>query len=355
MSGRMTAPSCLPPSNLQNFYRERPAILMEHARGLHTLIVLRGADQFRTSRGWAIFRQVHTHMVSWCCSLILGPFTNGCVQLKQARSLALKEQPAPETVRWMQEMDKFFPAARSAWCMFRITQISATAAELLSLEPPTQTVQEGLHSLLRDAQDIESEYAHWQDGGDSRWEFQAWNLEADQPVEVAAAGARSRRQTSHRHGENSEKLVPSQRILTYTNFWFSNIWNTYRSTRCVLHEIMLRIAHHLKISTWTTGDIETSTSLIEELLEETCDSIAYTTGDVQVDAAGHLRLTPITDPLERQGSAAGAYFLLWPLYRVVVCPIATRSQIKTATDTLLRIGQKFGMRLAFALAEMGCK
>lgn len=239
--------------------------------------------------------------------------------------------------------------------MFRITQISATAAELLSLEPPTPTVQEGLHSLLRDAQDIESELAHWQDGADPRWEFQAWNLEADRPVVVTATNARFDAQTSHRRGESSEESVPSQRILTYTNFWFSNVWNSYRSTRWVLHEIMLRIAHHLKISTWNTGNVENSTSLVEELLNETCDSIAYTTGDVQVDAAGRLRLTPITDPLERQGSAAGAYFLLWVLYRVVVCPIATRSQIKTATDTLLRIGQKFGIRLAFALAEMGCR
>lgn len=350
----MTALSCLPPCNPQNFYRERPAILMEHAKGLHSLIVLRGANQFRTSRGWAIFRQVHTHMVSWCYSLIPGPFINAYFQLKQARSLALKEQPAPETVRWMQEMDKSFPAARSAWCMFRITQISATVAELLSQEPPTRTEQEGLHSLLREAQDIESEYAHWQDGADPRWEIQAWNLEADQPVEVTAADTRFDRQTNHRPGESSEKPVTSERILTYTDFWFSNIWNGYRSTRCVLHELMLRIAHHLQINTWTTGNIETSTSLVEELLDETCDSIAYATGDVQVDANGHLQLTPITDPLERQGSAAGAYLLLWPLYRVVVCPIATRSQVKMATDTLLRIGQKFGIRLAFALAKIGC-
>lgn len=54
---------------------------MGHAKGLHALIVLRGADQFQTSRGWAIFRQVHTHLVSWCRSLILGPFTNGYVRL----------------------------------------------------------------------------------------------------------------------------------------------------------------------------------------------------------------------------------------------------------------------------------
>ncbi|MCJ1388814.1 hypothetical protein MMC18_001664 [Xylographa bjoerkii] len=302
-------------------------------------MVLRGADQFRTPLPQSF----------------LGPSTNGASQLKQARSLALKEQPAPETVRWMQEMDKSFPAARSAWCMFRTTQISATAAELLSLEPRIQTVRDGLFSLLRDAQDIESEYAHWQDGADPRWEVQAWNLEADQPVEVTTAASRFDHQISHRYGESLEKPIPSQRVLTYTSFWFSNVWNAYRSTRCVLHEIILRIARHLKISAWPTGNIEKSTLLVEELLDETCDSIAYTTGDVQVDVAGHLQLTPIADPLERQGSAAGAYFLLWPLYRVVVCPIATRSQIKTATDTLLRIGQKFGMQLAFGLADMGCK
>jgi hypothetical protein len=252
-------------------------------------------------------------------------------------------------------MDKSFPTARSAWCTFRLTQISATASKLLLLDPSVEAAQEDLHSILREAQDIDTEYTHWQDGADLRWKFQTWNLDGEQPVEITAADPHSYRKTNHRSGESLENTVPFSRVLTYTNFWFSNLWNGYRSMRCVLHELILRIAQHLKINTWTTGSVEISTFVIEELLDETCDSIAYSIGDVQVDATGNLRLTPVTDPLERQGNAAGAYMLLWPMYRVVVSPVATRSQIKMATETLLRVGAKFGIRLAFALAEMGRK
>ena len=83
--------------------------------------------------------------------------------MKQAQSLELGEHPSPETMRWMQEMDRSLPDTRSAWCTFRLTQLNAAAVKLLS-ESVNEVTRERLHSLLHEAQDLESEFAQWQDG-----------------------------------------------------------------------------------------------------------------------------------------------------------------------------------------------
>lgn len=236
--------------------------------------------------------------------------------------------------------------------MFRLTQTTAAAAELLSFGPPNQIAQERLHSIFQECQDIESDYVRWMEGADPRFEFQTWNLGDDQAVKVTAVEADSARQTRRKAVESSGELDSSRRILTYTSLWFSNVWNGLRGARLALHELILCIARHLEIDTWTTGNVQTSTSLVQDSIDDICDSVAYVMGDVYVDAGGHLQLTAITGAPERQGSAASAYFLLWPLYRVTICPIATRSQKGRATDALAQIGHRLGMRLAFALAQM---
>lgn len=96
-----------------------------------------------------------------------------------------------------------------------------------------------------------------------------------------------------------------------------------------------------------------STLLIQKLIADTLASIAYTLGDVQVDNTGQLKLTPLADPLARQGGAAAAYFLLWCLWRVVVCPVAGAGQVEMARGALRIVGSRFGLGTAGALAEMG--
>lgn len=52
----------------ENITREKPAVMMSHARGLHTLLLHRGEDQLWNVRGLAIFRHVHAHTVcTWIC------------------------------------------------------------------------------------------------------------------------------------------------------------------------------------------------------------------------------------------------------------------------------------------------
>ena len=47
----------------ENITREKPAVMLSHARGLHTLLLHRGEDQLWSVRGMAIFRHVHAHTV----------------------------------------------------------------------------------------------------------------------------------------------------------------------------------------------------------------------------------------------------------------------------------------------------
>jgi hypothetical protein len=99
---------------------ERPAIMMSHAKGLHTLLLHRGVGQFSRSQGWAIFRHVNSHT--------------------QIRNIELSEHPSPETVQWLQGLDMASPAAGSISEKYRIAQVRATATEALSLSLNTTEI-----------------------------------------------------------------------------------------------------------------------------------------------------------------------------------------------------------------------
>lgn len=48
----------------ENHTCKEPAIMMNHARGLHSVLLHRGPDQLKTPRGYTMFRQVLPHAVS---------------------------------------------------------------------------------------------------------------------------------------------------------------------------------------------------------------------------------------------------------------------------------------------------
>jgi hypothetical protein len=139
-----------------------------------------------------------------------------------------------------------------------------------------------------------------------------------------------------------------QHIFTYTDVWFASLWAGHRTSRLMLNETMITLARRLNIP----AVAERAIIVMQQMLSASA-SIAFLLGDVQVrtDRSGHEFLDMGIDSRVRQGGGAGAYFLVWSLRHVVSCEFASETQIKTASEALVRIGAQFGVKQAFTLAN----
>jgi hypothetical protein len=271
---------------------------------------------------------------------------NRCA-FKQIRNIELSEQPTPETVPWMQGLDKSFPAARSIWEKFRISQVRATAADLLALPLDNPGTEEKLLSLLYEARELDAEAARWSDDAPLSWRYRAWKLNLDASAETTA----DLLDTSHEVNELRSGLPESSilYILTYADVWFASMWHGHRTSRLILHETMVRLAHSLNLSSIAQDSI----TIMQQLLFETCASIAFSLGEVRVRTGplGRDRLDLNMESHTEQGSGAGAYFIVWSLRHVVSSDFASVTQIQRASEALVRIGALFGIKQAVQLAD----
>jgi hypothetical protein len=306
---------------------ERPAIMMSHAKGLHTLLLHRGVGQFSRSQGWAIFRHVNSHT--------------------QIRNIELSEHPSPETVQWLQGLDMASPAAGSISEKYRIAQVRATATEALSLSLNTTEIDAKVLETLQQAREVDAEIARWAEDLPRSCQYHIWRLNANGVAE----------QTTDLPDRNTEAAEAppglaknsAQHILTYADVWFASIWHGHRTSRLMLNETIIRIARRLNLPAAARGAI----TVMQQICSDTCASIPFSLGDIQVrtDEVGREILEMNIDSRTKEGAGAGAYFVVWSLRHVVSCEFASEAQVQTASEALVRIGAQFGIRQAFMLAS----
>lgn len=311
----------------ENVTRESPAVMMSHAKGLHTLLLHRGVGQVSSSHGWAIFRHVNSHT--------------------QVRNIELSEHPSPETVQWLQKRDMSSPVAGSITVKYRIAQVRATATEALSLPHHTTDIDANLLEILQQAREVDAEVAGWAEDLPRSCRYHAWRLDTNGVAE----------QTADLPDKNIEAAdAPpglarnsAQHILTYADVWFASLWHGHRTSRLMLNETIIRIARRLNLPAAARDAI----TVMQQMCSDTCASISFSLGDIQVrtDEAGREFLEMNIDSRTKKGAGAGAYFVVWSLRHIVSCESATEAQVQTASEALVRIGAQFGIRQAFTLAN----
>ena len=244
----------------------------------------------------------------------------------------------------MQGLDTSFPAARLMWEKFRISQIRATATEILALPPDTPGVEEKLLSLLSEARELDAEATRWSGNAPHSYRYRAWKLNIDESANMTADLVDNDKLLSE--PSDSSTLY----FLTYTDVWFASLWHGHYTSRLILHETLVHIAQTLNLA----SIVQESINSIQRLLLETCASIAFSLGDVRVridESLDREYLDLNTEPQTEQGGGAGAYSIVWSLRHVVSCEFASDTQIHTASEALLRIAALFGIRQAVQLAD----
>jgi hypothetical protein len=145
-------------------------------------------------------------------------------------------------------------------------------------------------------------------------------------------------------------------LMTYQQISIAAIWNYYRAVRIILLKVILRLRDILAS---VVGECTVYSELlreepmilesIQEMITDVCRSIPFAFG--YVDAMGN----PI--PTSSEGKlhirAFQAYSMVWPLWYISSCGLATPEQSQQVRTLLARIGSTLGIKLALILAGEG--
>lgn len=139
-------------------------------------------------------------------------------------------------------------------------------------------------------------------------------------------------------------------LITHQRTSMAAIWNYYRAIRIVLQRLILDLHRTLAFMLGATDDTyqpdPAAVTVIRAMIADTCRSIPFSLGDV--DSRGHPTRSMEGKPQIR---AFHGYTLLWPMWYVISCGLATPAQTQQIRTVLSRVGSALGIKLASILAE----
>lgn len=138
-------------------------------------------------------------------------------------------------------------------------------------------------------------------------------------------------------------------LITYQALALSVVWSYYRAVRIVLQKLMLELRQIRTLFFGPSPDDMQVLEVIQEMITEVCRSMPYCLGDI--DMFGN-RLSPSAENTDRpRVRSFHGYSLLWPLWYVLSCGLATSEQEAFIRNVLFRVGSALGIKLALRLAE----
>lgn len=138
-------------------------------------------------------------------------------------------------------------------------------------------------------------------------------------------------------------------LITYQRIPMAAIWNYHRAVRIVLQRLILELYRALALITGSDDYYQeelAAGSVIKGMITDICRTIPFSLGDV--DSQGHPIRSREGKPQIR---AFHGYTLLWPLWYVLSCGMATPAQTQLIRSVLSRVGSAQGIKLALFLAE----
>lgn len=165
-----------------------------------------------------------------------------------------------------------------------------------------------------------------------------------------------------------DKADTTDPLITYHHLSIASVWTYYRAVRIVSHLIMLELGRALALASASTADqipeetATTTPAIIQKMITDICRSIPFCLGDV--DIMGNRTTSPLSSSSSSSASASSpdakpqprarafsVYSMIWPLWYILSCGLATDAQEEHIRNCLKRIGSVLGIKLALVLAE----
>lgn len=142
-------------------------------------------------------------------------------------------------------------------------------------------------------------------------------------------------------------------LMTYQQISIAAIWNYYRAVRIILLKVILRLRGILESA---VGEFRVYSELlqdepmilesIQEMITDVCRSIPFAFG--HVDAMGNP--VPTSSEGKLHIRAFQGYSMVWPLWYISSCGLATPEQSHQVRTVLAQVGSTLGIKLALILA-----
>lgn len=154
------------------------------------------------------------------------------------------------------------------------------------------------------------------------------------------------------------EVVPTlkgESLLTYQQMGIAAIWTYYRAVRIILQQLILQLRGTIKTLVGDDGinnevtqdDIEVR--VIRKMITDACRSIPFCFGDI--DARGNS--IPSSSEGKPRVRAVYGHSMLWPLWYMLSCGLATPEQSAQLRGALARVGSALGIKLALILVGDG--
>ncbi|KAF9893746.1 hypothetical protein FE257_009916 [Aspergillus nanangensis] len=277
---------------------ERNGLASSHTAGFEILMKLRGEGQLGNAQGRDLFSfaYAHTHI----------------------EILALRERPRYNSDWIVGRLDSSDPVHR---LMLMSSKISQLFVETSSFQGPLDAGNVAkLSALLEVSKVIDLELAAWDRNLPDNW----------LPLLV-----------SSQTGES---------LMTYQRISIAAIWTYYRAVRIILQKLIIGLrATIASLDHVADRDVvpeEPEVGVIQETITDACRSIPFAFGDI--DTLGN----PIPSSTEGKPRirAFYGYIMLWPLWYILSCGLATPAQTEQIRSVLTGVGSALGIRLALILA-----
>ncbi|KAL4801486.1 hypothetical protein BDV18DRAFT_149037 [Aspergillus unguis] len=315
---------------------ERKGLASSHAAGFELLMKLRGEAQFGHPQGRDLFHFAYTHTHVEMLALRGKPHYNTDWIVDGLNGIGPGADPIARLILIASKMSQLFLATSS------LRDSASAAASGLNTTPTpvdTESISQ-LTILLLTGRQIDLELTSWSQDLPERW----------LPLVIYP-----------------DKTDTTDPLITYHHLSIASVWTYYRAVRIVSHLIMLELRRALTFaSASATNQIpeETSTApatpaIIQKMITDICRSIPFCLGDV--DIMGNRTTSPLSSSSSSASSpepkpqprarAFSVYSMIWPLWYIVSCGLATPAQEDHIRNCLKRIGSVLGIKLALVLAE----
>ncbi|KAL4933539.1 putative C6 transcription factor [Aspergillus undulatus] len=307
---------------------ERNGLASSHAAGFELLMKLRGEAQLGHARGRDLFHFAYTHT--------------------HVEMLALRGRPHYNNDWIVHRLEGADPIARLMVVASKLSQLFLAMSSLQTQASPNSTTTptptpldtesiSQLTLLLLTGRQIDLELTSWSQDLPDRW----------LPLIIYA-----------------DKTDTNEPLITYHHLSIASVWTYYRAVRIVSHLIMLELRRALtSVSVPSPGEPpaeDTSTpsatpAIIQKMITDICRSIPFCLGDV--DIMGNRTTSPSSSGSgsgskpQPRARAFSVYSMIWPLWYILSCGLATPEQAEHIRSCLARIGSVLGIKLALVLAE----
>ncbi|KAL4985386.1 hypothetical protein BDW68DRAFT_144811 [Aspergillus falconensis] len=322
---------------------ERNGLASSHAAGFELLMKLRGEGQLGHARGRDLFHFAYTHT--------------------HVEMLALRGRPH-YNIDWIVErLTGADPIARLILVASKLSQLFLATSSLQTPASGSASTSEAtttpfntsnstntdsisqLTLLLLTGRQIDLELTSWSQDLPERW----------LPIIIYPDKSYSKSNTNPAdHGP----------LITYHHLSIASVWTYYRAVRIVSHLIMLELRRALAAA-GTDASLEdtptatqTTPAIIQKQITDICRSIPFCLGDVDINgnrttspSAGSASASEGNSKPQPRARAFSVYSMIWPLWYILSCGLATQEQEEHIRNCLARIGSVLGIKLALVLAE----